>query len=118
MNRMRISQATGLIGILAATQMLIALTWIGTISATRSQRAEAEAHAAANVANQALLFKDQVQRDLLEVDQGLHVLGHAWENDPANFRLLGWRNQLLMLNTISPDIFIVDEHGIVRDSTV
>jgi hypothetical protein len=53
MNRMRISQATGLIGILAATQMLIALTWIGTISATRSQRAEAEAHAAANVANQA-----------------------------------------------------------------
>ena len=118
MNRIRVSQATGLIGILAATQMLIALTWIGTISATRSQRAEAEAHVAVSVANQALLFKDQVQRDLLEVEQGLHVLGHAWENDPTNFRLLGWRNQLLMLNTISPDIFITDEHGIVRDSTV
>ena len=118
MNRMRISQVTGLIGILAATLMLIALTWIGTISATRSQRVEADAHVAANVANQALLFKVQVQRDLLEVDQSLRVLGHAWEKDPVNFRLLAWRSQLVLLNSISPDIFITDERGIVRDSTV
>jgi signal transduction histidine kinase/ActR/RegA family two-component response regulator len=115
---MRISEVTGLIGILAATLMLIALTWIGTISATRSQRAEADAHVVANVANQALLFKHQVQHALLEVDQSLRVLGHAWENDPGNFHLLVWRNELVMLNTISPDVFIIDERGLVRDSTV
>src|SRR5579871_2647726 len=117
-NRPRVSQSTGLIGIVIATVTLIALTWFGTISATRSQRTEAEARIAANVENQALLFKEQLQRDLLEVDETLRVLGHAWEIDPNRFRLLPWRDQLVLTNRICPDIFITDEHGVVRDSTV
>jgi signal transduction histidine kinase/DNA-binding NarL/FixJ family response regulator len=118
MNRTRVSQAMRLAGIAAATAILIALTWLATLSATRSERADAQARIAASMANQAALFQRQVQVDLLEVDETLRVLAHAREIDPDHFHLLSWRDNLVLLNEISPDVFIADERGIVRDSTV
>lgn len=118
MSRIRAGQVTGLLGIIAAALTLILLTWLGTLSATHSQQAEAEAHVAANVANRALLFKDRLQRDLLLVDQSLRILGHSWEIDPPNFRLMAWQSQFVSMNTICSDVSITDEHGIIRDSTV
>ena len=103
---------------IAAAAILIALTWLATFSATRSERADAEARIAANVASQAALFQRQVEVDLLEVDETLRVLAHAWEIDPDHFQLLSWRGNLVLLNEISPDVFIADERGVVRDSTV
>lgn len=118
MSRVRAGQVTGLLGIIAAALTLILLTWLGTIGATHSQQAEAEAHVAANVANRALLFKDRLQRDLMLVDQSLRILGHSWESDPKNFRLLAWHGQFVSMNAICSDISITDEHGIIHDSTV
>ena len=118
MNRTRVSQAMGLVGVVAATAILIALTWLGTISATLTDRAGTAASIDADVASQAALFVEQVQVDLLEVDQTLRVLAHAWEADPDHFRLLSWRSNLVLLNEISPDVFIADERGTVRDGTV
>lgn len=118
MNRTRLSHGMGLVGIAAATVILIALTWFGTISATRTERAAAEASIDADVASQAALFVEQVQVDLLEVDQTLRVLAHGWEADPDHFRLVSGRSHLVLLNEISPDLFIVDERGTVRDATV
>src|SRR5271166_2656381 len=118
MNRTRVGQSVWLIGIVAITVILIALTWLGTFSATRAQRAAAEMRIETNVADQAALFEAQVQIDLLEVDQTLGVLAHAWEADPDRFHLQPWRTSLVLLNLISPDVFIADERGIVRDSTV
>jgi signal transduction histidine kinase/DNA-binding response OmpR family regulator len=118
MNRTRVSQAMRLAGVAAATAILIALTWLATLSATRSEHADAEARIAASVASQAALFQRQVQVDLLEVDETLRVLAHAWEIDPDHFQLLSWRGSLVLLNEISPDVFIADERGVVRDSTV
>ena len=118
MNRMRVSQAMGFAGVAAATLVLVGLTWFGTFSATRSQRSEAEARVEAREANQAALFAEQVQVDLLEVNQTLRLLAHAWETDPDHFHLVSWRNDIVLLNTIGPDLFIADEHGIVRDASV
>lgn len=114
----RVGQITALLGAVAAIITLIAVTWVGTFTATYSQRAEANARLAADAASQALTYEDDVQRDLLEVNQTLRVLAHAWEADPAQFHLLPWRDQLVALNAISPDIFITDERGIIRDDTV
>jgi signal transduction histidine kinase/DNA-binding response OmpR family regulator len=118
MNRMRVSQTMGFAGVAAATLILVGLTWFGTFSATRSQRTEAEARVEAREANQAALFAEQVQVDLLEVNQTLRLLAHAWETDPDHFHLVSWRNDIVLLNTIGPDLFIADEHGIVRDASV
>ncbi|MEJ0017067.1 MAG: PAS-domain containing protein [Acetobacteraceae bacterium] len=116
--RKRVSQITGLVLILAATVALVTLTWLGTLSAVRVQHAEAEARVEADVMNQAMVFEQQVQVDLLEVDQTLRLLAHAWEADPAHFRLYPWRSHLVLLNEISPDVFIADERGTVRDGTI
>ena len=114
----RVSRVVGLLIIVAATVALVALTWFGTFTEAGWQRDEAEAHLEADVTSQATLFEDQVQRDLMELNQTLGVLGHAWEGDPSHFSLLKWRDLLVMTNTFSPDIYIANEHGMVRDDTV
>lgn len=118
MSGARVGQRLGFIAILAATTVLIALTWFGTLTATNSQLAEAEARIRASVANQAMVFEQQIQVDLLEVDQTLRILAHAWESDPEHFRLHPWRGHLVLLNEISPDVYIADAHGQVNDGTV
>jgi signal transduction histidine kinase/DNA-binding response OmpR family regulator len=112
------SQIAGLFGIVAATVTLVALTWIGTLSAIHTQRAEAEARIEAGVANQAELFEQQLQRQFLEVEQTLRILARAWESDPGHFDFLPWRAQLVLLNELSPAVFIADDHGAVLGGTV
>ena len=58
------SRLLGPLSIVAGSAALIALTWISTLSATHTQRIEAEARVSANVANQAQVFQDQLQRKL------------------------------------------------------
>ena len=112
------SRLLGLLGIVAGTLTLIALTWIGTLTATRNERTDAEARVRADVANQAQIFEEQLQRKLLEVDQTLRILGRTWETDPESFDLATARRQFVVLNDISSQVFIVDEHGIVLHDTV
>ncbi len=112
------SRLLGLLGIVAGTLTLIALTWIGTLTATRNERTDAEARVRADVANQAQIFEEQLQRKLLEVDQTLRILGRTWETDPESFNLATARRQFVVLNDISSQVFIVDEHGIVLHDTV
>lgn len=118
MNWTRYSQSMGVAGIIAATLTLIALAWFGTLTAIHSQRAEAEARVAASVANQATIFQERLQVDFLEEEETLGLLAKVWEMDPDHFRLLPWRSYLVLLNEISPELFIADGNGIVRDGTV
>jgi signal transduction histidine kinase/FixJ family two-component response regulator len=108
----------GVACIVLGAAALIALTWFGTLSATRTQRAEAEGRIAANVANKALVFQSQLQRQILEVDQVLRILARDWEANPDRFDMLAWRDQLVLLQDISPDVVITDETGTVRHDTV
>jgi signal transduction histidine kinase/CheY-like chemotaxis protein len=108
----------GPFSIVVGTAALVALTWISTLTATRTQRAEAEVRVSTSVANQAQVFKDQLQRKLLEIDQALRILQHSWEADPGNFNMRAWRGQLVLLNDLSTDISIADETGTVRHATL
>src|SRR5690348_16001697 len=105
-------------GIVAACLVLVSLTWFGTLSAVRSQQEAAEARVETTVASQATLFAHQVKVSLLEVDEELRTLAHAWESDPEHFRLLPWRNQLVLLNEISLDLILVDKRGRIIDATI
>lgn len=108
----------GLAGVIVVTAILIGLTWLGTFAVTRTQQGLDQARVAASLASQAALFADQAEVDLLEIDQTLRVLAQAWAADSEHFQLLSWRDNLVLLNRISPDLFIADEHGTVRDGTV
>src|SRR5262249_14138832 len=81
------------------------------------QRAAAEARVATGVASQATLFAQQVRMSLLEVDEQLRTLAHAWESDPEHFHLLPWRNQFVLLNEIGPDLILADKRGRIIDGT-
>ena len=109
---------TVLVASLAAVAVLLALTWLSALTTIRSQRAEAEASIAASALSQAEAFRDKLQRQLLEVDETLRILVHAWESNPGSFNLLSWRSQLVLMSQLSADVFMVDEKGIVRHDTV
>jgi signal transduction histidine kinase/DNA-binding response OmpR family regulator len=115
--RMTITRYLGPAAIVGAALGLVALTWLGTLSAVRSQRDAAEARAETRVASRAIVFAQQVNVSLLEVDEELRTLAHAWESDREHFRLAAWRGRLVLLNEISPDLFIADERGRISDST-
>lgn len=108
----------GGLAILAAAAGLIALTWGGARHAIQMQRIEASARITAIVANQALTFTEQVNRQIMALDQTLRILVHAWEADPRHFDLEAWRNQSVVLSGISRDMLLVDENGVIRQSSV
>ncbi len=118
MRRKLLTAGQWLAAIAIATIALVALTWFGTLSAVSTQRVTAEARIAAHVGSQAHLFEERLRRQLIEVDQMLRVLAREWQAQPARFDLLAWRKRLVLLQDLSPDLFIADETGVVRHHTV
>ncbi len=103
--------------LVAAAVILIGLTWLGTWGATEAEEREARARVAADVSNQALVFEDQLRRELLVLDQTLRILEHAWEADPGGFDLQGWKQRALALPDLTLQLFVTDANGIIRSST-
>jgi signal transduction histidine kinase/ActR/RegA family two-component response regulator len=103
--------------VVAACAVLIALTWLGTVSAMRARRAEALTRVEADVGNEALVFAEQLRRQLLAADQSLHILELEWQRDPAHFDLEAWHDRVVLLTEVSLQIFVSDATGIVRAST-
>jgi signal transduction histidine kinase/CheY-like chemotaxis protein len=104
--------------ILIVTACLIALTWVGTIQAIRIQRIETFDRTTATLANQALTFAEQINRQILGFDQTLRILVTAWEANPRTFDLESWRRQTSVLDGLSRDMVLTDENGIIRQSSV
>ena len=103
--------------VIAACCVLIALTWLGTLNAMRARRAEALARVEADVGNEALVFEEQLRRQLLAADQTLRILELEWQRDPTHFDLEAWRQRVVLLTEVSLQIFLSDANGVVRAST-
>ncbi|HEY0184592.1 MAG TPA: PAS-domain containing protein, partial [Rhodopila sp.] len=101
-----------------AAACLIALTWVGTTRAIDAQRVENTARVTATLANQALTFSEQINRQILALDQTLRILVTAWETNPGGFDLRAWRTQAVVLSGLSRDMVLTDETGIIRQSSV
>jgi CheY-like chemotaxis protein/PAS domain-containing protein len=97
---------------------LIALTWVGTVRAVGAQRAETTVRVTATLANQALAFSEQINRQLLALDQTLRTLAASWEADPGQFDLEASRRRTVVLRGLSRDMVVTDENGIIRQSSV
>jgi CheY-like chemotaxis protein/PAS domain-containing protein len=105
-------------GTVLAAAVLIALTWIGTMQAVRAQRAETADRVTAVLANQALTFSEQINRQFLALDQTLRILVAAWEADPGHFDLEASRRQDVVLTGLSRDMILTDANGIILQSSV
>ena len=105
-------------GALIAAACLIALTWLGTLEAIQAQRAENTSRVTASLANHALTFAEQINRQILGIDQTLRFFVTGWEANPRGFDLEAWRAQAVMLSGLSRDMVLTDENGIVRQSSV
>ena len=114
--RSRWGAALSQLGIVAAAAALIALAWLGAVSAINAERDQAEARIETAVGIEALAFQEQVHRELLALDQTLHFLRHEWEENPAGFDLAAWRSQALLLDQVAGSLFLTDENGIIRQS--
>jgi hypothetical protein len=108
---------TGQTAIVIAAVVLIALIWLGSIAALRANRAEVEAHAAAEIANETLMFASRMNEHLSEIDRTLQVLERDWEANPEGFDLPAWRQRALVVSDGSLQVFITDANGIVRQAT-
>ncbi len=111
-------QTLGGLAILVVVGCLIALTWFGTHGAIVAQRLEASTRVSATVTGQAFAFADQVGRQILAIDQTLRILVDAQERDPTTFDLEAWRARAVVLTGLSRDLLLLDENGIVRQSSV
>jgi signal transduction histidine kinase/DNA-binding NarL/FixJ family response regulator len=109
-----LSTALGIILILLAAVVTCAATYRSILT----QRAETEAKVQASLISQAQTLSEEVNRQLLAVDQTLLGLSRDWEADPASFKLRGRMANLPALGGLTNDMILVDETGIVRQSTV
>ena len=107
----------GQASILVAGLALIALTWLGTLDATRAEREEATAHARADVANQVLVFEQELRRQFLALDQTIGILEREWERNPADFDLNAWQKRAMVLADLALHVIVANEDGAVIAST-
>jgi len=70
----------GAIAISSAAACLIALTWIGALSAIEAHRQERMARVSATLTNHALMFSEQISRQIQALDQTLGVVATTWES--------------------------------------
>ncbi len=116
---MRLDQyILGGVTIVVAVAALIALTWFGTNSAITAQRDQTSARITSSVTSQASAFALQINRQILAIDQTLQDMTRAWEADPAHFNLEARRAASLVLTGISRDMLLLDQRGIIRQSSV
>ncbi|MDR3537049.1 MAG: PAS-domain containing protein [Acetobacteraceae bacterium] len=108
----------GALVILTAAAGIVLLTLTGTRSAIWAQHQDEQQRVAVTVAKQAFSFEEQIARQVLALDQTLRILVRAWEHDPRSFDLQAWHDETLALAGVSRDMMLVDENGIVRQSTI
>ena len=104
--------------IAAIVSCLIGAVWIFTQRSIDTQRIEISERVTTTLTNQALTFSEQIARQLQSVDQTLLAMARAWALDPDRFDIEAWRSQAVVTAGISRDILVVDQSGIVRQSTL
>ena len=107
----------GRAAVLVAALLLVGLTWLGARDAIWEHRSEARARVRAELLSSAVTFEEQLRRELLSIDQTLRILEYEWQRDAAHFDLAARAAQVVVVNDVALQLFVADDHGIVRLST-
>jgi signal transduction histidine kinase/DNA-binding response OmpR family regulator len=104
--------------ILGSAAAVIAGTWYAADRTAKEQRLEALQRTNAAVSGLTANYSEQIARQILALDQSLDTMVQEWEGDPRRFNLENARARSKILNGISRDMFLADENGIIRQSSV
>jgi signal transduction histidine kinase len=97
---------------------VIGTTWRAAETTIEAQRNDALRRTNAMVTSLATNYSQQISRQILALDQSLDMMVHEFESDPRRFNLESARERSKVLAGISRDMFLVDENGVIRQSTV
>ena len=103
---------------LAVAGGVIGFTWYTVARTTEAQRVEAQKRADLTVTGLAASYTEQIGRQTLALDQALGAMARDWEADPVRFNLQLSGERATMLTGIARDMFLTDENGIIRQSSV
>ena len=106
------------LAVLVVAAALIVLVWINASRAIDSERATRRAQVEATVSGQATVVANEVRREMLGVDQTLHILKAAFEADPEHFNIQTWRDQMPVLTDVADDVFVANEHLIIQQDVI
>ena len=93
---------------------LIVLIWIMTGRAVQDQNTEIRDRAEQALIGQAATMAETIGHELLMIDQSLTIIQGAWKADSDAVDLTKWQKQLPALMAVADDLFIADEHQIIR----
>ena len=103
---------------LAVAGGVIGFAWYTVAQSTAAHSRVATQQADAIVTGLAASYAEQIGRQTLAFDQILAMMAGDWEADPGRFNLEAARERATVLTGISRDIFLTDENGIIRQSSV
>jgi len=104
--------------ILGLAGSLIAYAWYTSEQTTAARRAEAIEQANAVVTGIVASYGEQINRQILALDQTLATMAQEWEADPRRFNLEVSRARSSVISGISRDMFLADQNGVIRQSSV
>jgi len=104
--------------ILATSAGIIGTTWYFVRRGIAVERQDALDRADATVTALAASYSEQINRQILALDQTLDTMVRDYEADPRHFNLESARQRAPMLTGISRDMFLTDENGVIRQSSV
>ncbi len=91
--------------------------WVGVLVATDLDQELQLRQAQARAANLALVFEEQVYRQVLAIDQTLRILKGDYERDPGNLDMLGLQRRAGTMSDLVSQVLLIDYRGRVIAST-
>jgi signal transduction histidine kinase len=108
----------GVLATLALAVGVIGFTWYSEERTTEARRLDTAQRTNATVIGLAASYTEQISRQTIALDQTLDMMARDWEADPRQFNLEASRASSAILTGISRDMFLADENGIIRQSSV
>ena len=103
--------------IVAVAAVLALVAWMAVLVVTDVDQDQQLHQAEARAGNTALVFEEQIYRQVLSIDQTLRSMKLDWERDPNNFDLNSIPRRAGALSDIISQLMLTDQRGRVIAST-
>ena len=103
--------------VVAFAVILAAVAWVTVLIVTDADQDQELRQAQARAGNLAVVFEEQVYRQVLSVDQNLRTLESDWERNPANFDYPSLQRRASAVSDLVSQMVMIDSRGRVIATT-